>query len=191
LRPRAKDPTLHQVLDAIDIEELIAWLQQLPLMHTADGFTMVHAGIHPRWSLETATDLARELESGISAISVQSDLQALYGKSSGNWDDNRNPDDRLRFALNCFTRIRYCDEQSAPDFTCSEPPGNQPANLIPWYDVPDRLMAEQPVIFGHWASLGLHKAHPVYALDSGCVWGNALTAMRLDNLQTFSVSCKA
>ncbi|MEM7256388.1 MAG: symmetrical bis(5'-nucleosyl)-tetraphosphatase [Pseudomonadota bacterium] len=189
LRPRDKDPTLTQVLDAPDADELIHWLQQQPLMHTAHNFALVHAGIHPQWSIATANALADELHNSIAAVDSAETLAALYGPTSGTWADAQDTDMRLRYALNCFTRMRFCLPDAVPEYKHSCAPGQQPEALTPWFELADRAAAGTTIIFGHWAALGVHLSPGVCALDSGCVWGNALTAVDLHDLSLHQVSC--
>ncbi len=189
LRPRGKDPTLEQVLNAPDIDELIQWLQQQPMLHKQGNNVLVHAGLHPHWSIETALQLANELQQVISTVDDQSALAPLYGPSDGEWATVEHTDLRLRYAVNCFTRMRFCNQRGELDLKQSCAPGEQPAHLTPWFNVEGRSTSNLCIIFGHWAALGLHQQPGIHALDSGCVWGNSLTAMRLDDLEIFSVNC--
>lgn len=189
LRPRGKDPTLEQVLEAPDVDELIQWLQQQPLLHVQDNFVLVHAGLHPHWHIETALKLAEEIHQIISTLDEQSALAPLYGPSDGEWANAEHTEARLRYAVNSFTRMRFCNKKGELDLNCNSAPGDQPEHLLPWFNLEDRPTDNMNIIFGHWAALGLHQQSGIYALDSGCVWGNSLTAMRLDDLKIFSVSC--
>lgn len=190
LRPRGKDPTLEQVLDAPDVDELIQWLQQQPLLHRQDNFVLVHAGLHPHWKIETAVQLADEVHQIISTLENESSLAPLYGPGDGQWTDAEHTDLRLRYAVNCFTRMRFCDNQGQLNFKYSSKPGEQPEHLKPWFSIEDRPTENLDIIFGHWAALGVYQQPGIYALDSGCVWGNSLTAMRLEDLELFCVDCR-
>lgn len=189
LRPVGKDPTLTQVLDAPDAHELVTWLQQQPIIHTHDEYLLVHAGIHPYWTVDTACELANELHTKIAAIDNENALAELYGPTSGDWTKAEHSDDRLRFALNCFTRMRFCTGNAVLDFQHSCAPGQQPQNLVPWFEVKDRVVNDTTIIFGHWAALGVKQLPGICALDSGCVWGNALTAIDLSDQSLHHVSC--
>ena len=189
LRPRDKDPTLEQVLEASDADILITWLQRQPLLHCADNHILVHAGLHPQWTLETAQALATELQQILSSINHASSLAPLYGPSSGSWSDAAQSQHRLRYALNCFTRLRFCTHDGIPDDQNSCQPGEQPDSLIPWFDVTGRPTSSSNILFGHWAALGVLQQPGINALDSGCVWGNTLTALRLEDQELFNVSC--
>lgn len=191
LRTREKDPTLEQVLDVSDAAELITWLQQQPLLHCRDNHVLVHAGLHPKWTLETAQALATELQQAISGLKNASMLASLYGPCSGTWSDAAQSRHRLRYALNCFTRLRFCTHDGIPDDRYSCPPGEQPDTLIPWFDVANRPTKSSNIYFGHWAALGVLRKSGINALDSGCVWGKTLTAICLEDQKLFSVSCEA
>ncbi len=189
LRTREKDPTLNQVLDAPDADDLIHWLQGLPLMHQQHGYILVHAGLHPHWDIATAQTLATEVSASLKACRDKDALSVLYGPSSGSWPLARHTDERLRFAVNCLTRMRFSSRDAILDFKHNDAPGSQPDHLLPWFKVQNRVLADQSIIFGHWAALGLYTDDNVFGLDSGCVWGNALTAMRLSDRQITSVAC--
>lgn len=187
LRPRGKDPTLEHVLDSPDIDQLIFWLQQQPLLHIHKDFALVHAGLHPKWTIKTAIELAAELHELISNLDSQTALSAIYGPSDGEWRHAADTNDRLRYALNCFTRMRFCNKHAELDFKFSCAPGEQPAHLQPWFDLTQRPTKDINIIFGHWAALGVHQQDGIYALDSACVWGRQLTAMRLSDQKLFQV----
>ncbi len=183
-----KDNTLFQVLDAYDAKELISWLQHLPIIHIENEYILVHAGIHPMWSLETIYKLKKELEPAIQSARSKNALAALYGNTEGAWSDSENFTERLLYALNCLTRMRYCDKQATPDYSCNGTPGSQPAHLVPWFEINNQAVANHTILFGHWAALGYQQHNNIYALDTGCAWGNELTALRLEDKKVFSVS---
>lgn len=187
---KTKDKTLFQVLDSEEQEELIRWLQSRPLVHMENGYVLVHAGVHPQWTMETLQAVKAALEDAIKGVRQKEDLSVLYGNSKGSWHEAVETKHKLRYALNCLTRMRYCHADTSLDFQCSDSPGKQPLQLIPWFEIDNDHMAEQTILFGHWAALGYHHHNNVYALDSGCVWGNALTALRLEDKAVFSVTCK-
>lgn len=176
------NPTLQPILHANDRDELLDWLRHRPLFHVDDrlGWAMVHAGIHPRWNISTAAALARETEAIFQGADYQSALQHMYGNHPDNWDDALTGEDRLRFVINAFTRMRFCFADGQIDFLHKGAPGSQGDLLMPWFDVPGRLKLTHKLVFGHWSALGLGGASDCVAIDTGCLWGGTLTAIRLD-----------
>lgn len=189
LRPKLKDPTLSQVFSAPDTDELLSWLQKQPLLHISDTFALVHAGIHPRWDLSVARLHAKETQEKLRAVKTKQDMAELYGQTSGDWSIADNSAEHFRYVINCFTRMRFCTNNSILDFDHACAPGQQPPDLIPWFEVADRPAANTNIIFGHWADLGVTIKKNIYALDSGCVWRNALTALNLSDLSLHQISC--
>lgn len=178
---RAKD-TFHEVLSAPDGEELIAWLRRRPLLHHDPGlgFTMVHAGLAPQWDLAQALSAAAEVEGTLRGSDYQAFLARMFGNEPRLWRDGLQGVERLRFITNCLTRIRYCTPEGALNLKQKGPPGSQSPGLLPWFHVPGRRNAGLNIVFGHWSTLGYYREPGVYALESGCYWGNTLTALRLD-----------
>ncbi len=178
---RSKD-TFHGVLSAPDGEELLDWLRRRPLLHhdAELGFTMVHAGLAPQWDLEQALSGAAELEGTLRSPDYRAFLAQMFGDEPRLWCDDLQGRERLRFITNCLTRMRYCTPAGALDLKQKGPPGSQPPGLLPWFHVPGRRNAGLNIVFGHWATLGYYREPGIYALESGCCWGNALTALRLD-----------
>jgi bis(5'-nucleosyl)-tetraphosphatase (symmetrical) len=181
--------TLKEILDAPDCEDLLAWLRTRKLMHAAEGWAMVHAGLLPQWSVERALELAGEVEAVLAGPSHRELLRAMYGNEPEAWDDGLAGNDRYRVVINAMTRLRLCTREGKMDFKHKSAPRRLPAGYFPWYAVPGRKSAGQPIIFGHWSTLGLHASTDVVALDSGCLWGNALSAMRLEDRTIIQVSC--
>lgn len=184
--------TFHDVVTAPDFDEIIEWLRQRPIMHhdTDTGFTMVHAGLPPQWDLARAQQCANEIQQVLRGDHIDSFLANMYGNKPNIWSDTLQGWDRLRYITNSFTRIRYCDAKGKQDFKNNLELGTQPEHLMPWFHLPDRKNSDLKIIFGHWASLGHHLEDNIYALDSGCVWGGELTAMRIgDTPEYFQVTC--
>lgn len=158
-------------------------------MHVEHGYAMVHAGLLPQWSVERALSLAREVE----AVLRSADAEELYSKMYGNkpdaWDESLSGYERLRVVVNAMTRLRLCTASGVMEFTHSGYPANMPAGFMPWYDVPGRASSGTPIICGHWAALGLFLRDDVLSIDSGCVWGRALTAVKLDDRRLFQCEC--
>lgn len=180
-KPKRKD-TFHSILDAPDRDDLLNWLRHCPLLHhdAALGFTMVHAGLPPQWDLPLAQRCAAEMEAVLRGPRSAEFLGRMFGSEPRRWRDDLSGDDRLRFIVNALTRIRFCSTDGSLSLSEKGPPGSQSKGLSPWFAMPDRRNADLNIVFGHWAALGYYRAPGVYALDSGCVWGNRLTAIRLD-----------
>ena len=171
--------------------ELLDWLRRRPLLHhdAELGFTLVHAGLPPQWDLPLAQRSAAELETVLRGPDGAKFLGRMFGGEPRRWRSDLSGDDRLRFIVNALTRIRFCTVEGALSLAENGPPGSQSKGLLPWFAVPGRRSADLKIIFGHWAALGYYRAPGIYALDSGCVWGNRLTAIRLDapDVPAFSV----
>ena len=183
-RPR-KDDTFNDVLDAPDANELIAWLRTRPMMHVEGGFAMVHAGLPPGWSIGQAADLAREVESALAQPGYRDFLANMYGSWPARWSEDLAGWDRLRVIVNAMTRMRFCTEDGTMDFQtkgASAPPGYRP-----WFEL--RPRGETPIVCGHWSAMGLQLTAQLAALDSGCVWGGSLSAMRLEDRKLYQAAC--
>lgn len=192
VRPNSRD-TLAAVLEAPDRELLLSWLRMRPLAHFDErlGFLMIHAGVVPQWSAAQTLAHAAEVEAVIGGSDYRCFFESMYGNGPVRWHDGLKGVERLRFIVNCLTRLRYCTRDGAIDLKAKGAPGSQPARLLPWYALPDRATREVEIVFGHWSTLRLsaeeRAAHHVHALDTGAVWGGALTAMRLEDRVTFQV----
>jgi bis(5'-nucleosyl)-tetraphosphatase (symmetrical) len=181
VKPRRKD-TFHTILEAPDRDALLDWLRQRPLLHHDPelGFTMVHAGLPPQWDLALAQRCAAEVEAALRGPESELFMARMFGGEPRRWRNDLVGYDRLRFIVNALTRMRFCTADGTLSFAEKGPPGSTGTNLMPWFAAPDRRNASLNIVFGHWASLGYYRAPGIYALDSGCVWGNRLTAIRLD-----------
>lgn len=189
-----KRDTLKPILQAPDSEELLHWLRHRPLLHRDDRLRriLVHAGLAPAWTLDQACALANELEQTLRDDTRYRDwLAVMYGDQPARWDDALHGWDRLRAVTNHLTRMRYCLPDGTQNFNAKGPPGSQPAGLLPWFELPHRRPEGWGVVFGHWSTLGVHASGQITALDSGCVWGGPLTAIRLEDQRLFSVPCTA
>jgi len=185
--------TLADILTAPDRDELLDWLRHCPLLHydQQTQFVMTHAGLAPMWNLKKAQKLAQEVERVLCGDQFISFLQHMYGNEPDRWDDALTGIDRWRCITNYFTRMRFCYADGRLDFAYKGELAGKPVALIPWFDVKNRANANEKIVFGHWAALGgkTDQLH-LYALDTGCVWGNCLTAMRLADEKRFSVNCR-
>jgi bis(5'-nucleosyl)-tetraphosphatase (symmetrical) len=181
--------TLGDILEAPDREELLHWLRHRKLMHVGEGYAMVHAGLLPQWSIAKALTLAREAEAVLRSDHHDDFLRPLYGNQPSRWRDDLAGDDRQRVIVNAMTRMRLCTADGEREFRHKLAPVNMPPGFMAWYDVPGRASRDTPVLFGHWASLGVLLRPDVIGLDSGCVWGRKLTALRLEDRRTFQCGC--
>ncbi|MBK9161560.1 MAG: symmetrical bis(5'-nucleosyl)-tetraphosphatase [Nitrosomonadales bacterium] len=184
-----RSDTLDEVLGAPDRGELLHWLRSQRLFHAQDGYVLVHAGLLPQWSVKQAGKLAREVEKTLRGDDYATFLARMYGNSPHGWSDDLGGYKRLRVIVNAFTRMRICTPQGEMEFKFKGEVENIPEGYLPWFDVPDRASRKAAVIFGHWSALGLKMTHNVIALDSGCLWGGPMTAIRLDDRRLFQVAC--
>jgi bis(5'-nucleosyl)-tetraphosphatase (symmetrical) len=187
-RQRADD-TLEQVLNAPDGPELLEWLRKQPLMHVEDGYALVHAGLLPQWDVRQALNLAAEVQSALRGPEYGAFLAQLYGSKPDHWSEDLQGVDRLRVIVNAMTRMRFCTPDGTMEFHSKGEVDDAPAGYLPWFEVPGRRSAGQPVICGHWSALGLRVTPDLLALDTGCVWGGRLTAIRLEDRQVFQTAC--
>ncbi len=183
--------TLEDIQHAPDREELLHWLRRQKLMHASDGYAMVHAGLLPQWSIAQALTLAREVEQVMRAGDHDELMRDMYGNEPRAWREGLKGYDRLRVIINAMTRMRLCTADGEMEFRHKLAPVAMPEGYMPWYDAPNRASADTPVIFGHWASLGVLLRPDIIGLDSGCVWGRKLSALRLDDRRTFQCGCTA
>ncbi len=192
VKPKRKD-TFHTILEAPDRDELLDWLRRRPMLHhdAALGFTMVHAGLPPQWDLALAQRCAAELEIILRGPDWTKFMGRMFGGEPRCWREDLTGDDRLRFIVNALTRMRFCTADGALSFSEKGSPGSQGTGLLPWFAAPRRRNADLNIVFGHWAALGYYRAPGIYALDSGCVWGHRLTAIRLDEPGTPAFSVPA
>ncbi|VAW79155.1 Bis(5'-nucleosyl)-tetraphosphatase, symmetrical [hydrothermal vent metagenome] len=181
---RKHKDTLQQIMHAEDGPELLDWLRHQPLLHhdRHSDYTLIHAGLPPQWDLKTAKRCAAEVETALRGPDYMDFLEALYGNHPNLWSESLQGHDRLRFITNCLTRLRYCDANGRLALEHKGAPGTQPKHLKPWFDWP-RQSAGMKILFGHWSTLGAFDGDGVHALDTGCLWGGTLTAMRVDGGQ--------
>jgi bis(5'-nucleosyl)-tetraphosphatase (symmetrical) len=191
VRLRRKD-TFQCVLEAPDRAVLLDWLRHRPILYYDSKLNtaLVHAGLAPQWDLSQAQTCAAELESVLQGPEYGAFLAQMFGSEPRLWRDDLQGFKRLRFIVNCFTRMRYCHADGTLNFSEKGPPGSQPADLIPWFQVPGRRNDNLKIVFGHWAALGYYRCRGICALDSGCAWGNQLTAVCLtDGEAVYRVEC--
>jgi bis(5'-nucleosyl)-tetraphosphatase (symmetrical) len=184
-----RSDTLDAVLAAPDREELLAWLRARPLAHLEEGFLLVHAGVLPAWNAQDTRAFAAEVERWLQGPDHDEFLQVMYGNQPASWSEDLQGFDRLRVITNALTRLRLCTAEGVMDFTHKGELADAPAGLLPWFEVASRATEDHCVLFGHWSALGLLMRERLIAVDTGCLWGRTLTAVRLEDRQVFAVPC--
>jgi bis(5'-nucleosyl)-tetraphosphatase (symmetrical) len=182
--------TLASVLRAPDTNDLIDWLRRQPFVHCEGGTAMVHAGVLPRWNLRRALALSEEVSARLKSRHWKDFLNEMVHGAKPHWADGVRGQKRLREALSVFTRLRYVQPDGTPDYKCKLSPDQAGANpltrhLTPWFDFKKRRTENIRIVFGHWSDLGLIVRPNVIGLDTGCVWGRQLTAIRLEDNKIF------
>jgi len=185
-----RSDTLDEILAAPDRDELLEWLRQQRLMYVEGNNVMVHAGLLPQWSIKQATVLAHEVETALRGRGYVKFLEHMYGNTPNSWDDELSGYKRLRVITNSFTRLRVCTQAGEMEYKFKGELEKMPAGYMPWFNVPTRASQDAAVFFGHWSALGLKVTPNVIALDTGCLWGGSLTAMRLEDRRLFQVKCQ-
>lgn len=192
IRPQHGSDTLDAILAAPDRAELIDWLRRRPLAIRRGAHLLVHAGLLPQWSVEQALALAGEVETRLRGPDLPDFLASMYGNEPAAWHDGLAGAARLRCIVNAMTRLRFCDAEGVMDFKMKESGQAEPGSgLMPWFEVPGRRSADATVVFGHWSALGLLLRPDLIGLDSGCVWGGALSAVCLEDRRLLQVPCPA
>ena len=184
-KPHRKD-TLQDILEAPEKSALLLWLknQRMAILERIQGHEvlMVHAGVLPSWTAAKTIELACEVEDLLKGPSLSHFLHEMYSNEPTGWSDTFTGNARLRVIVNALTRMRFCDSQGNMEFDGKEGAQSAPPGFMPWFDVPGRQTAQITVAFGHWSTLGWINRPKVLSLDTGCVWGGCLSALRLGGL---------
>ena len=188
---RHRSDTIDDILAAPDRDELLHWLRHQRLMHVQGDYAMVHAGLLPAWSVAEARTLAGEVEQALQAENYREFLANMWGSEPGAWDSSLTGWPRLRVIVNAMTRMRFCSPAGEMDFKAKGELSQAPAGYLPWFEVPGRRSAATVLVTGHWSALGLRLEPNLLALDSGCLWGGKLSALRLEDRALFQVDCAA
>jgi bis(5'-nucleosyl)-tetraphosphatase (symmetrical) len=189
LQKRAKDDTLDEILHAPDRAELLDWLRHQPLCHLERGFCLVHAGLLPQWTASEARALAHEVEHALTGPGYREFMANLWGSEPAFWRDDLAGWPRLRVIVNAMTRMRFCSPTGVMEFRAQGELADAPDGYVPWFQVPGRRSVDDVLVTGHWSALGLRIEPNFLALDSGCLWGRQLTAVRLEDRKVFQVDC--
>lgn len=186
------EDTLAPILAAPDRDALLAWLRGLPLFHREGGWAMVHAGLLPAWDVAQAAALSAEVSAALTAADYRDFLAHMWGSEPDAWAEELEGWDRLRVVVNAMTRMRFVRPDGRMEFRApgaKGPPERGPAGCLPWFDAPGRRSAGHRIVCGHWSALGFRQRADLLALDSGCLWGGSLTAVRLDDGRVFQMPC--
>ncbi len=188
----SKEDTLAPILTAPDRDELLAWLRSLPLFHVEGAWAMVHAGLLPAWDVAKAQALSDEVTAALTAPNYVDFLANMWGSEPDAWHDDLAGWDRLRVVVNAMTRMRFVTPDGRMEFRApgaKGPPERGPADCLPWFAAPDRKSADHAIVCGHWSALGFRQTDKLLALDSGCLWGGSLTAVRLEDRRVYQMPC--
>ena len=178
-RPPHRNDTMDEILQAGDRAALLEWLRHRSMAIHAHGVLMVHGGVLPPWDLAQTLALAAEVEAVLRGPELAAFLAHMWGNQPDHWEDGVQGVDRLRVIVNALTRLRFCTPEGVMDLKASGRLDQAPAGMLPWFDVPGRRSANVCIAFGHWSTLGYLRRPDVIGLDTGCVWGGCLSALRL------------
>lgn len=184
IRPRKPGDTLDDILAAPDAGALLEWLRHRPVAHFENEMLMVHAGVLPQWDVALTLELADELQRALRAPDWARTLAELFSQRPLRWSLDLPKADRMRVALSALTRLRFCSSDGTMDFSANGTLETAPLGCFPWFEVPERRTEDATIAFGHWAALGLMIRERLIAVDSGCVWGNRLSAVQLSTDMT-------
>lgn len=176
-----RSDTLDAILDAEDRDELLHWLRHRPMAIEVNECLLVHAGVFTNWEKSKTRQLAQEIETELRSDNWQDLLRTMYGNTPTMWSDQLQGTERHRCIINALTRMRFCHADGSMDFDLKEGAAKAPEHLTPWFDLANRQTQDCTVVFGHWSTLGLILRDDVISLDTGCVWGGQLTAVRLED----------
>lgn len=189
IRKAHRSDTLDEILHSSERDILLDWLRQQPLALEEGRHLIVHAGVLPQWTRKQTLALANEVHQYLAGPDWMDFLREMYGNQPARWSDDLEGNDRLRCIVNALTRLRFCTEDGHMDFSSTESSSNPPPGCLPWFEIAGRATRNTPIVFGHWSTLGLTLDQNVVGIDTGCVWGGKLTAVRLSDHAVFQISC--
>jgi bis(5'-nucleosyl)-tetraphosphatase (symmetrical) len=180
VRKLHRSDTLDDILASPERDAWIDWVRARPLAVQESGWLCVHAGVPPQWDTQYTLALADEVQQMLRGPHLEGFLQGMYGNEPSSWNEGLVGADRWRFVINALTRMRFCDAQGMLDFKTKEGADAALPGFVPWFEHPQRRTQGTPIAFGHWSTLGLVNRPDLLGLDTGCVWGGKLTAVRVD-----------
>ncbi|MCK4492741.1 MAG: symmetrical bis(5'-nucleosyl)-tetraphosphatase, partial [Methylococcales bacterium] len=182
--------SLNAILNANDRDELVDWLRHRPLFYSNKRYGLVHAGLPPQWDITKVKEMAISVETALQGQHFLDLLKGMYGNYPDCWSEDLKGLAKLKFVLNCFTRMRYCYEDGRLDFKYKDKLGTQPDFLKPWFQLKSRRSTDLKIIFGHWSTLGFYEDNDCCGIDTGCLWGGQLTALKLGKTtKRISINC--
>lgn len=188
IRPAHRSDTLDEILNAPDRDALLGWLRMQPLAVYVEDHLIVHAGVLPQWTRAQTLELAQEVEAVLRGDEWLRFLRQMYGNTPARWSDELSGVERWRCIVNALTRLRFCSADGTMDLTSKGVETEIPGHM-PWFEVPGRKTADETIVFGHWSTLGLMLRPRLISLDTGCLWGGKLTALRLSDRRVLQVDC--
>jgi bis(5'-nucleosyl)-tetraphosphatase (symmetrical) len=189
VRPVGKGDTFQDILEAPDREDLLSWLRQQRLLYRENDVVLVHAGLLPQWTAREAEALATEVQEVLRGPDYRTLLREMYGSTPAQWSPDLTGMLRCRVIVNALTRLRFCTPGGEMDLQHNGPPESAPPGFLPWFALPNRKNSDVVIVSGHWAAMGLRLTANLLALDSGCVWGQKLSAVRLGDRRLYQVRC--
>lgn len=190
-RPHRND-TFGAILDSPQRDAWLEWVRNRRLAADFSGWLCVHAGVVPEWTAKEVLELAAQTEAMLRGPGLPEFLHAMYSNEPRRWEASLGDADRPRFVINTLTRIRFCSANGTLEFDTKDGPASAPPGYLPWFEHPHRRTAGTPMAFGHWSTLGLIDRPDLLAIDTGCVWGGALTLVRVDGgrREVVQVACE-
>ena len=189
----SKSDTLSDILNAPDVDNLIDWLRLQPLLvtHPIYQAVMVHAGIPPQWTINEAKTYANEVQQKLAQPDWQNFVvNHLFGSEPNTWNNSLSGYDRIRYIVNAFARMRFCDANGKLEFKLKSAPTDSQSEYQPWFVFPNRRNKDYEIFFGHWSTLGAIDAYHIHSTDTGCLWGGQMTAYAIESKQRYTVDCE-
>lgn len=189
LRKLGRLDTLDNILESPKLNEYVDWLRFQPLAYAQDGYLLVHAGVHPNWTAQQTMDLAQKVQLRLQGNDWKDQIKNMYGNTPAMWSNDLSPDEEFRVTVNVLTRMRMLNADGSLDFDHKGVPVTS-ATFMPWFEFSNHKAADHTLVFGHWSALGLYLKPNLIGLDTGCIWGQQLTAVRLNDRKTVQINCE-
>lgn len=188
LRKPGRLDTLKDILESPKLNQYVNWLRSQPLAYNQGNYLLVHAGVLPEWSVQQTLELSKQVEHRLQSDNWQEQIKNMYGNAPSQWRKGFSSDEEFRITVNALTRMRMLCADGSLDFDYKGEP-TATADFMPWFDIPNRKASDHTIVFGHWSALGLYLKPNLIGLDTGCIWGKQLTAVRLQDRKVIQVNC--